>query len=856
MTFRRTLALFPLLLTLPTCSSDDEPSEGSSCPSAASRFPTGDVTGHSDVFGAKAAGQARAGRVTDAAQIVQPAHGRQRVNVGDYVIANDKVAFYIEDKGLSDGYARFGGELLAVDRVGDDGKPLGTSYYIETLLALSIQMIDPESVSVMNDGSDGKAAVVRASGLLTAIPFMDQTLGVLFPNRYEMQGVLDYVLEPGSEKLSIRIGVINPTREVLDFAADEMHGFFQVSRNQLATLETGFGKPSGKLAMAGWINDGTSFGWRPAGGEKLHYNAEISGFVYMVGPGFQAEACGTTMVDHIEVIAGGPEWDGLREAQRRVDGEPAWRAVTGTVKEATGEPVAGAFVHLLATDGTYVSRVKTDEAGAFSIHAEPGKAGQLVAQRRGYPPSPPSDLAVDATSADVTLAANGKLHVTVKDLATDEALPVRIQVIPVTPPAGTPDAYGVLDEANGRLHQEFALSGEATLPVPPGDHRVIVSRGYEWELFDQTLTVAEGATLEVPVTLERSVDSTGWMCADFHIHSWFSADSDDAVDSKVTSAIADGLEIPVSSEHEWVIDFQPIVEKLGMTKWARGMPSEELTTFTWGHFGVVPLYPKPEKVNNGAIEWIGRKPPEMFDDVQSQPEDPVFIINHPSGGGFGAYFSASNYDNKTGSGKNAELWSDNFDALEVFNDSDLEENRDESLEDWFGLLNVGKTVWAVGSSDSHHIRSSPVGYPRTCLFFGHDDPTQLTPETLRDVLSAGTATISGGLLMTVEGPGGEKPGSTITGASGSSSFTVTVRAPSWITATTLEVFVNGETAGIEDLQPFGTGTGKTFVNQVTVTLDATKPRNWVVFHAKGDSDLGPLHPGRNAFAVSNPIFFD
>ena len=37
-----------------------------------------------------------------------------------------KLAVTIEDKGLSDGYARFGGEILAVDRVGDDGKPMGT----------------------------------------------------------------------------------------------------------------------------------------------------------------------------------------------------------------------------------------------------------------------------------------------------------------------------------------------------------------------------------------------------------------------------------------------------------------------------------------------------------------------------------------------------------------------------------------------------------------------------------------------------------------------------------------------------------------------------------------------------------
>ena len=357
------------------------------------------------------------------------------------------------------------------------------------------------------------------------------------------------------------------------------------------------------------------------------------------------------------------------------------------------------------------------------------------------------------------------------------------------------------------------------------------------------------------MTLEHSVDSSGWMCADFHIHSFHSADSNDPVIDKVKSAIADGLEIPVSSEHEWVIDFQPVVEELGLTKWAFGMPSEELTTFTWGHFGVVPLLPKPDEVNNGAVEWVGRLPPEMFADVQGRPEDPVLIVNHPSGGGFGAYFSQAGLKYQTGAGKNAKLWSNDFDAVEVFNDSNVDSNRNESLRDWFGLLNAGETMWAVGSSDSHHIRSSPVGYPRTCLFFGHDDPTKLSANSVRDVLASGTAVVSGGLTLRVEGPGGEKPGSTIKGAGASASFTVTVRAASWVDATTLEVFVNGASQKVEPLAPLGSGPGKTFVNQVSVALDPAKSRNWVVFHAKGEKDLAPLHPGRMPFAVSNPIFF-
>jgi hypothetical protein len=75
-----------------------------------------------------------------------------------------------------------------------------------------------------------------------------------------------------------------------------------------------------------------------------------------------------------------------------------------------------------------------------------------------------------------------------------------------------------------------------------------------------------------------------------------------------------------------------------------------------------------------------------------------------------------------------------------------------------------------------------------------------------------------------------------------------------VSADTLEVIVNGETVSVEPLLPLGGGTGKTFMNQVQVSVDPARQVSWVVFHAKGESDLAPLHPGRRPFAASNPVF--
>jgi hypothetical protein len=864
------LSLLALPASLATCASDNEAapeaSAGGSAGAAGSApqddagpggsckplcFEAGDPDGHADPKGAKAAGQARAGRIKDASLIRQPLDARQRVNVGDFLLVNDKIGVYIEDRGFSDGYARFGGEILAIERVGDDGLPEGKSRYGETLMAISSEMVDPESVTVLNDGSDGNPAVVRAMGTLKSIPFLG-SLKAVFPHSYGVPALYDFILAPGSDKLQVRLGVKNTTEEPLDLRSDEMHGFFHLSRSQMVTAEYGYGEPTkGKVSWVGFDSGESSFAWRTPG-RKLAFALEISGFLYYTGDGFPVDVGETKFVDYVEVIPGGPGMDGVAEAVRRADGDTSHRAVSGKLVDAKGAPVAGAYVHELSPEGAYLSRVVTDDAGSFTIHA-PASPVQLVARKTGFPELSGVTVSPEQTEASLAFPDNGRVHVVAKEESTGTPVPVRVQIIPTVAPKSAPAAWGETDQPNGRLHQEFAMSGEATLEVPPGEHKVVISHGYEWDLLEQTITVAAGEVVEVAAPMVHSVDTTGVMCADFHIHSFFSADSNDPVIQKVKSAIADGLDIPVSSEHEWIIDFQPVIKELGMTKWAFGMPSEELTTFTWGHFGVIPIRPRPELPNQGAVDWIGKEPPAFFKEVHAQPDKPLLIINHPSGGGFGAYFSSSSFKRDTAKGS-AKLWSDEFEAIEVFNSSDLDKNRNDSVGDWFALLEHGRRVWAVGSSDSHHITSSPVGYPRSCIGFGHDDPEKLTPEAVRDGVASGNLTISGGLYMVVKGPNGEGPGMDVQSTGGEVAFQIDVAAASWVEADTLEVIVNGKTLSEEPLAMVGGGPGKRFSNKVTVPVDASRPLNWVVFHAKGSGDLAPLHPGRKPFAVSNPVF--
>lgn len=199
-----------------------------------------------------------------------------------------------------------------------------------------------------------------------------------------------------------------------------------------------------------------------------------------------------------------------------------------------------------------------------------------------------------------------------------------------------------------------------------------------------------------------------------------------------------------------------------------------------------------------------------------------------------------------------------------------------TVDDWFGLLNSDERdgIFVVGSSDSHTImKGSPVGYPRTCVFVGTDNPEMIRtdanpPQTIKGLIRDGRSVINGGIYIRPTSPG-VRPGDTITG-SGPYQIELQVQAPLWVgnveliemwtssnKVITNTVIATGMDAAIDN------GSVSRFLDVVEVP-DGT---DWVVFHARGAYDptiedrsnqpqsLDPVHPGRLPFGVTNPIFF-
>jgi hypothetical protein len=845
-----------LCLIVAACGGDDS---SDTCPSTP--FPEGDTTGHPDPLGA-GPGEARAGRIR-ADQLPAVASGLITWKGDDFVLANDKVAIVIEDVGDSDLYDPWGGRPVGLARV-ENGALVEPANFGELFLLTGRSSVLTDSVSVIADGSDGGPAIVRARGKLHPIPFFEAIIAVVYNEAWlDVDAAIDYELAPGAEHVDIRYRFNSPRLDS-ERLPSVAHAFMYTKRTPI--FQPGRGFDDSNLAGSPFIalvdEQATSWAYIPGDGAPFGTSLSVSGFVGSFSAGFDMPACGQLDRLHGQIVIGGRGVDGAQAAVARLRGD-AQRVITGTVTRTGSGPAAGISVHAIDSADNYLTRATTDGSGQFTLHVPAAAAVRLDAVRVGEP-IVSLDVGTGTTGA-IALPQLATIHVTAVEGIT--AVPVRVQVVPNSGSiVAIPSRYGERGLPSGRLEVAFAVTGDTTIAVPAGTWDVIVSRGYEYELFEQTVTVAAGGSANVDAIMDRSVATTNTQCADFHIHTWLSNDSGDDSLVKVAQGVADGLELPVRSDHEFVADFKAEIAQLGVGSFAAGFGSIELTSMEiWGHMGVFPLNPDPAAVNGGAPLWQSfptatdptrefatLSPPVVFDAVRARPESPLVIINHPRGGA--NYFDYVGYDPATGLADQAEEFDTKFTLVEVFNDSDWVANRSVNVEDWLGLLRSGRKVFAVGSSDSHGLTGSPIGYPRTCLALGTDDPAALTANQVRDTLGAGHAAVSGGIFVTTK-LGNANPGDTVTGAGSPMQLDVTVRAATWIDVDEIEVIVDGVTVDTITIVPADADPNDATIRyskQIAIQTAATG--GYVIVAAYGDGDLEPVHPGRKPFGVTNPIF--
>jgi hypothetical protein len=225
---------FLVMLALVACGDDGNEMTCANPPGA---FAEGDANGHPDPLHAGPS-EARAGRIHGADLPVVPS-GLVTWKDGDFVLANDRVAIVIEDVGNSDLYDPWGGRPVGVARVAG-GQLVEPANFGELFFLTGRSTIVTDSVSVINDGSDGNPAIIRARGKLHPVPFFESVIAAVYHDELlDVDAAIDYELAPGSEKVDVRVRYASP-RPTDTEVPSTLHAFMYTKRMPTFQPTVGF----------------------------------------------------------------------------------------------------------------------------------------------------------------------------------------------------------------------------------------------------------------------------------------------------------------------------------------------------------------------------------------------------------------------------------------------------------------------------------------------------------------------------------------------------------------------------------------------------------------------------------------
>jgi len=807
-------------------------------------------SGHSDVSATLDKTKARAGAVTTASQLLSGI--KVEGKVGDFKIYNNKVAFIIQKPRTSDGWAPFGGELVDAMRLGQSGTA-GHSLWGEAILGCGIQMLKPTSVGVINDGSDGKAAIVRVIGSPKLVPYLGDLLGQSFGGTLDVHMVMEYSLEPDSEVLQIKWRFFNATNRPMELPVGII-GLASGDGINFFTEGDGFTPQAfTKLDYVGMVGRHISYALASLD-VPLTPLVKYTGVWVLSTNMLKVPAAGENSQTYYLALTGG-EPEAVRKAMRALQKKSEPNAITGTVTDPAKKAVTAARVNVLKDDAlkTYVTMTRTDSKGAYAMALPAGKyLFQVTADGREPVTAVPVTVGSAAMTKDLSMGGTGTIKYAVTDGAS-AAMPAKLVFTAKTTQKSVPSSFGEQKYPHSAAMVIYSPTGSGSVKLPPGDYTVHVSRGFEYEISTATVTVADSKEVTSNHKLTHSVDTTGYMCGDFHLHGMWSQDSDDLYEFKVSTLAASGVEIPVATDHEYIADYNPYINKLGLQKWIYGIVGEELTTLLYGHFNPFPITQDASQANMGAMKWFQKTPATLFADVRKAWPNAVFQVNHPRSPPIGGYFNFVGYDAATGVFKYKDQWSQNFDAFEVFN-SDSWSLTKEEVQDWFSFLDRGFLVTGTANSDSHHAMNSEAGWPRNYVKLSTDIPANLSLSEFSKSVKAQKVLMSGGPFVTVS-IGGKSMGEVADAKSGKVSLAIKVQAPTWMKMTTLQVVMGGKEVKKITLDST-TADPKNPVIRYNNTVELLPTADThVVVAISGGSSLAPVSRG-SAFAVTNPIYLD
>jgi hypothetical protein len=359
----------------------------------------------------------------------------------------------------------------------------------------------------------------------------------------------------------------------------------------------------------------------------------------------------------------------------RVRGTPVGLIHGNVYWESTGEPVKNAQLFVLTDPEPGRAWVDLDEVVAANVAAS-GGPGVITAMdadlgldrvedgdfRAVVPPGSyvvvARDLDATALSKPIAVTLGAEEHVILTPtLATPATVVYRVtdtlgRAIPAKLSFVSLDGNAAPLENDGRRRPYFGDSrlangvrqivnthdGSGETRIEPGVYDLVVSRGIEYSVQRVRLDLAPGRVEHVEAALAREVDTSGWMSADMHLHSTPSFDSGMPVDQRVLSAVVEGVELAVSTDHDVSTDYLPVIRELGLEPELATAIGAEITTLEQGHFIGFPLsYDATVVPTHGAHDWSCQPGGAILEGIRAIGDEitPLTIVAHPRDGFFG-----------------------------------------------------------------------------------------------------------------------------------------------------------------------------------------------------------------------------
>jgi hypothetical protein len=193
---------------------------------------------------------------------------------------------------------------------------------------------------------------------------------------------------------------------------------------------------------------------------------------------------------------------------------------------------------------------------------------------------------------------------------------------------------------NGVRVFDYSTTGQGSINVEPGSYRFRASRGPEYGIFEQDVQIGSSGVALVNAVVPQEVDTTGWMSTDMHIHATDSFDSGMALDKRLATIVSEGVELAVSTDHDFVTDYDPTRRANFLEPYVQTAVGVETTTIEMGHFigfplsfdnTIVPTHGSPDPTCDSGGQIVSA----LQGDAASASITPFTILAHPRDGFFG-----------------------------------------------------------------------------------------------------------------------------------------------------------------------------------------------------------------------------